>query len=98
MVKSWLHWFSHLLKRCSTETPNSVTTATTLNPASSSALTENQSRAIRYFWECSPERALKLAELAEHLQQAYSSMPWHTNRAAKNPDYWLFLAAGRPNS
>ncbi len=56
-----------------------------------------QLRAINFFWECSRERALKLAETAERLRQSFSSIPWHANRAAKDPDYWLWLTAGRPN-
>lgn len=59
---------------------------------------ELQSRAIAFFWECSRDRAIHLAGVAERLQQACSSIPWHANRAEKDPDYWLWLTAGQPNS
>jgi len=75
-----------------------VTTASTSTNANSSDLTEIQSRAIAFFWECSRDRAIHLAGAAERLRQAYSSIPWRANRAQKDPDYRLWLTAGQGNS
>ena len=63
-----------------------------------SGLTEMQLRAINLLIWVDRDAALRCAAIAARLRQSYSSIPWHANRAAKNPDYWLLFAAGQPNS
>ena len=37
------------------------------------------------------------AQGAQRLGAAFSSIPWHAQRAAKNPDYWNELYASQIN-
>jgi hypothetical protein len=45
-----------------------------------------------------PREVERRAWGAQRLSKAYSSIPSHARRAAKNPDYWNILYASRVNS
>ncbi len=52
----------------------------------------------RIFLPESPaETQAQWASTAERLRQEFSSMPWHAQRAAADPLYWLKFCSGRPN-
>ena len=42
-----------------------------------------------------PEEVERRARGAIRLSEAFSSIPWHMQRAAKDPDYWNALYASR---
>ena len=44
-----------------------------------------------------PQEIERHALGAQRLRQAFSSIPWHAERAAKVPDYWNDLYASRAN-
>ncbi|WP_340107802.1 hypothetical protein [Pikeienuella sp. HZG-20] len=43
------------------------------------------------------EELERRARGAERLKEAFSSIPWHTRRAEKDPDYWSLLYDSRVN-
>ena len=50
-------------------------------------------KASPYLMQClkyglSIQECERQARGAERLKEAFSSIPWHTQRAAKDPDYW----------
>ena len=58
---------------------------------------ELRSRGMTFFRKFDAAYREKCISVAVRLQQAYSSMPWHAQRAAADPDYWLKFSTGRPN-
>lgn len=58
------------------------------------------SRSLMSLWEVGflpPQEIERRALGAQRLRQAFSSIPWHAERAAKHPDYWNDLYASRAN-
>ena len=47
--------------------------------------------------ELTPEEVERRALGAERLKEAFSSIPWHAQKAAKNPEYWNNLYGSRVN-
>lgn len=43
------------------------------------------------------EEAERQAQRAFALGEAFASIPWHAERAAKDPDYWIHLYGSRIN-
>ena len=44
-----------------------------------------------------PEEVERRALGAERLKEAFSSIPWHAQKAAKNPEYWNNLYGSSVN-
>ncbi len=44
-----------------------------------------------------PEEVERRAQGAQRLKEAFSSIPWHTSRAERDPEYWNTLYASQVN-
>ena len=56
------------------------------------------SRSLMSLWEVGfvpPQEIERRALGVQRLRWAFSSIPWHAERAAKGPDYWNDLYASR---
>jgi hypothetical protein len=51
-------------------------------------------------WTCGhlpPQEIERRASGAQRLKEAFSSIPWHARKAARDPEYWNTLYASQVN-